>query len=45
MKMNLVYSEIGKKKKYSCIKSHYPSNISESLAEFEYNENWKEIFN
>lgn len=37
--------KIGKKKKYSCIKSHYPSNISESLAEFEYNENWKEIFN
>ena len=37
--------KIGKKKKYNCIKSHYPSNISESLAEFEYNENWKEIFN
>lgn len=37
--------KIGKNKKYNCIKSHHASNISESLAEFEYNENWKEIFN
>lgn len=37
--------QIGKGKKYGLIKSHYPANISQALSEFEYNENWKEIFN